>query len=133
MASRAELLEKLAAIRRAYAEKLPAKVQECRGQFAAVREAWQETGAREIRSEIHRLAGSGGTFGFKVVTTTARAIEQLLDQAIDGAREPLAAEWDELARLFDALARAAQQQDGEGPRLPEKRSSAGWRKPEKAD
>ncbi len=129
MASRAELLEKLNAIRKAYAEKLPAKVQECRTMFATLDGAWNPAVAREIQSRIHRLAGSGGTFGFKLVTTSARAIEQLFDSVADARRDPDAEEWEELERLFAALAQASQQQDADGPRLPEQRTASSSRLP----
>jgi HPt (histidine-containing phosphotransfer) domain-containing protein len=63
--------------------------------------------AGELRTLVHRLAGSGGAYGFPVVTERARAAEQLIDRF--EARRPADAELAELRTHIQAVADALDQ------------------------
>jgi diguanylate cyclase (GGDEF)-like protein len=69
-----EVDEEMAALRREYLRDAPERLAELRKDVAAFRQA--EPGALESLSHrFHRLAGSGGAYGFSRVTEVARAME----------------------------------------------------------
>jgi HPt (histidine-containing phosphotransfer) domain-containing protein len=61
----------------------------------------------DLRTLVHRLAGSGGAYGFPVVTERARAAEQLIDRS--RAARFASAELAELRAHLQALADALDQ------------------------
>ncbi len=79
--------EKLAQLRASYAESLPRKIIE----VEAVAEALStrlspgnsDRSLADLRSRTHKLAGSGATFGFPVVSDVARELELIADGALN--------------------------------------------------
>jgi HPt (histidine-containing phosphotransfer) domain-containing protein len=63
--------------------------------------------AGQLRVLVHHLAGSGGAYGFPVVTERARAAEQLIDR--HGANRFAPAEIKQLHEHLQALADAFDQ------------------------
>jgi HPt (histidine-containing phosphotransfer) domain-containing protein len=96
----------LRALRGEYLADAPHKIAELWKSLARVRNG--EPGADgELRTLVHRLAGSGGAYGFPVVTERARAAEQLLDRF--DARQPADTELAELRAHIQAVADAFDQ------------------------
>lgn len=63
-------------LRREYLKSAPERVQELRSLLEAVRRI--EPGALDgLRRAFHKLAGSGGSYGFQQISTTSRAGEHL--------------------------------------------------------
>lgn len=96
----------LRALRAEYLADAPRKITELWNALARVQNG--EPGAvGELRTLVHHLAGSGGAYGFPLVTERARAAEQLIDRR--GAARLAAAELAELRAHLQALADAFDQ------------------------
>ncbi len=79
--------ERLNQLSARFREGLPAVLEELAGLRQRCEDG--ETAAlRELRMRVHRIAGSASTFGFELITQTARAAEQAIerDLATDGQR-----------------------------------------------
>ena len=63
--------------------------------------------AGALRTLVHHLAGSGGAYGFPIITERARAAEQLLDRLGAARAEP--AELGEIRAHLQAIADAFDQ------------------------
>mgnify|MGYP002622884727 CR=1 FL=1 len=70
-----QLDEALLALQREYLREAPARLAELRKDLAAFR-AGDGDALESLRVRFHRLAGSGGSYGFPRVTAIARAMEQ---------------------------------------------------------
>lgn len=79
MASR--LTDGLAALRRDYAARLDSTMIGIARDWNAWREGDRDAGVR-LRREVHRLYGSGATFGYRDITVVAGKLERLLDKAL---------------------------------------------------
>ena len=96
----------LRALRGEYLADAPRKITELWNALARVQNG--EPGAvGELRTLVHRLAGSGGAYGFPVVTERARAAEQLIDR-LDAA-SPNDAKFGEIRAHLQAVADAFDQ------------------------
>jgi HPt (histidine-containing phosphotransfer) domain-containing protein len=85
-----------------YLASMPARLEELRSDVAALRAGDPAIGpALEIR--LHRLAGSGGSYGFAQLSSIARKAERWL------ADHREAAELDQLEEIIDRLAREAEE------------------------
>ena len=89
-----DLSARLEALQQAFAASLPAKISrldellgQCAGTFAASRTLPGEA-LREAHLLVHSLAGSGGTFGFKALSETAHALEEILVPLLHGEIPP---------------------------------------------
>jgi HPt (histidine-containing phosphotransfer) domain-containing protein len=96
----------LRALRGEYLADAPQKIAELWNALARVQNGEPDS-AGELRTLVHRLAGSGGAYGFPVVTERARAAEQLIDRRI--AAGFAAAELAELRAHLQAVADAFDQ------------------------
>ena len=67
----------LRSLRRIYLDEAPARVAELRRAAAALRDR-DEAAETTLTTLLHRLAGSGGAYGFPAVSVTARELEQVL-------------------------------------------------------
>ena len=67
---------------------------------------------RELRRLVHNLAGSGGTYGFTVLTAAAQDGEHHLEALLAAGRPPTDAEFAELEALPERLARALAAKSG---------------------
>jgi chemotaxis protein histidine kinase CheA len=86
-AKRAELDKKLAKLRELYIEGLPSEFEALEAMLAklAAGDSAGET-LSEIHRALHKLVGSGGSFGFHDLSAQARAIEQDLLLWLDSGR-----------------------------------------------
>ena len=67
--------EALAALKRDYLRDAPERLAELRKDLAAFR-AGEQDALDSLKQRFHRLAGSGGSYGFPRVTEVARAMEE---------------------------------------------------------
>jgi diguanylate cyclase (GGDEF)-like protein len=71
-------------LQREYVTELPLRLEELQADVLAF-EAGHPDAAESLRVRIHRLAGSGGSYGFPEISTLAREMEQWLAAAAAGA------------------------------------------------
>lgn len=107
--------EVLKGLRRDYLKESSARVTELRELMAAVESG---AGPDALRRALHRLAGSGGSYGFDEVSRSSRAGEQVARRLTETGAAPTAEDFaalrgavEEVARLFDE-ARAAEDSTG---------------------
>jgi diguanylate cyclase (GGDEF)-like protein len=86
-------------LQREYLSSMPARLEELRADIAEFR-AGQRNAADSLKTRLHRLAGSGGSYGFVELSSIAREAESWL------ARKPPPGEAYQLAALVDRLATA---------------------------
>ena len=86
-------------LQREYLSTMPARLDELRSDVAEFREGHRNA-VDSLKTRLHRLAGSGGSYGFLDVSSIAREAEHWL------ARNPPAGDSDQLAAIVDRLARA---------------------------
>jgi diguanylate cyclase (GGDEF)-like protein len=117
--------EQLKALRKNYASELPEKI----GQ---VEEAWREVQSKRsigslkaLHLLIHKLTGSGATFGFTSLSEVARNLEIYLKSLIEKSSTLAEADEREIAPLLTALKGAAVRPDQDvGPTKPAEHSPA---------
>jgi len=102
------LNDALAELRREYLFDAPGRLAELRKDVAAYR-AGEADAASSLLRRLHRLAGSGGSYGFPDISALAREGEQLLSPDSPAGKGILAAQLeslvDRLVAAFDAAAR----------------------------
>ena len=86
-------------LQREYLSSMPARMNELSSDIAEFREGHQAA-ADSLKVRLHRLAGTGGSYGFQQLTAIAREAEQWL------ARNPAPGDTDQLTAIVDRLARA---------------------------
>jgi HPt (histidine-containing phosphotransfer) domain-containing protein len=64
-------------LRMEYLASLPDRLEELRADIASLRSGNQEAGA-SLKVRLHRLAGSGGSYGFVQISSLAREAERWL-------------------------------------------------------
>ncbi len=85
------LEQQLQALRREYLADSALRVEELQGIRARLA-AGEPAALAELRQGFHRLAGSGGSYGFPHVSSSAREGEQLTQGLLEGDRTPAAAD-----------------------------------------
>lgn len=99
-------------LQREYLAEAPGRVASLREAAARFRAGDPGAGA-ELRTQLHRLAGSGGSYGFPEISAIARELERLMTggpQATDAAREGV----ERLAAAFRDAARELRPQPAAG-------------------
>lgn len=86
-------------LQREYLSTMPARLEELRSDVAEFREGHRNA-VDSLKTRLHRLAGSGGSYGFLEVSSVAREAEHWL------ARNPASGDSDQLTAIVDRLARA---------------------------
>lgn len=69
--------EALRSLRRTYLEEAPARVAELRRALARLRDR-DDAAETTLSTLLHRLAGSGGAYGFPAVSVIARELERVV-------------------------------------------------------
>lgn len=87
-------------LQREYLSSMPARLDTLRSDIAEFR-AGHRSAVDSLKTGLHRLAGSGGSYGFLELSSIAREAERWLD------RNPSADEADQLTAIIDRLATAA--------------------------
>ncbi len=66
-----------------FKQNLPSKIDQINKIWLSLRNGgWDLDQLNELRSQVHKIAGSGGIFGFSDVSDVALKIESSLDEAI---------------------------------------------------
>lgn len=112
------LTDGLAALRRDYAANLESTMASIWRDWHAWREGDRDAGIR-LRREVHRLYGSGRTFGYQDITTVAGKVERLADDALAGHGLDASA----MSASLDKLGQIARRIERSGGRKPRSRSA----------
>jgi diguanylate cyclase (GGDEF)-like protein len=91
-------------LKRGYLASMPARLEELRSDLATMREGSTEA-ASSLKTRLHRLAGSGGSFGFLDLSAIAREAEHYL------ASNPGLQDSNGLALILDRLEEAVRRAD----------------------
>ncbi|MBK7300880.1 MAG: response regulator [Moraxellaceae bacterium] len=80
-----KLEERIRKVQRSFIASLPDNVIKIDDYWKKLRHTvWSETVAQDLQSLVHRLAGSGGTFGFPEISLTAATLDVFLGEVLDG-------------------------------------------------
>ena len=80
---------KLDELRKEFEQNLPSKIDQIREQWLSLRHGnWEMDQLSELLSLVHKIAGSGGVFGFSRVSEVAHKIEDFL-QIITRLKKPI--------------------------------------------
>ena len=102
------LLEQLQQLRRSFSEDLPARISKIEEAWHNLASGhWNTVAAKNLRSSLHSMAGSAGTFGFKQTGLQARAAETGLDALLATSSTPTPEQLGELSEAIIALSRMA--------------------------
>jgi len=99
------LARQLRALRREYLSDSAQRVGELRGLLARLANG-ERAVLRELSQAFHKLAGSGGSYGFPLVSTRSREGEQLANRLAAGAAPIADADQASLRSCVDAIALA---------------------------
>ncbi|MBM3549039.1 MAG: hypothetical protein FJX54_19020 [Alphaproteobacteria bacterium] len=81
--------DRYAALRRSYAAQLGPTMDAIRRDWSRFRAATDLEAAERVRASVHRLTGSGATFGYPDLSDAAREAEDLLAWITDDGRLPV--------------------------------------------
>jgi len=107
--------EKLKLLKTKYVQSLPQRIEELSAALHGVEQCrgfCKET-FFAAQNAAHKLAGSGQTFGFTGISTTARSIEVLIEQCSQDRRMLSAEEKNKIEMLFQELTSLSEQAQGE--------------------
>lgn len=110
------LQDSLADLRRTYLERLDPAMDEILQDWARFRIGGDVEAATRLQRGVHRLAGSGATFGFRALSNTAADLEDRLDHAIGsgaGLDEPAV---EEIEQGLERLRTTVRRLEGSRPR-----------------
>lgn len=99
------LINALRALRQDYLSEAPTRVAELRAELQRL-ESGDMDGLRNLERLLHRLAGSGGSYGLPVVTERARAGEQDARAILASGSAPSSAEVERLRAHVEAVSQA---------------------------
>jgi chemotaxis protein histidine kinase CheA len=104
--------QRLKALFAEYREQLPQRLETIERQLAALAADPTQRGAKdELAYALHKLAGSGSTFGYTQLSAVARQWEQILKAAASTGGSLGAPQIDRMRRLLVELKEAAQLPD----------------------
>ena len=84
----AKLKDRIRSVQQHFVAKLPNQIDEIKQLWKTLRYvSWEHERVVELQTIAHRLAGSGGTFGFPEVSHVARAVDVALTQALTNEKE----------------------------------------------
>lgn len=94
-------------LRDAYARDLGARLTGLEHLWARLkRDGWQRAVAQDLRQQVHRLRGSGATFGFPHLSEAARHLEDILREAEAGDGGPTRQQLADIGAGLGVLRRA---------------------------
>lgn len=80
---------RLAELRKAFAEQLPARMREIEEAWRRLdRGPWTPPAFQEFHRAVHALAGSGAMFGFDAISVRARSLDLILKSMGEGSEAP---------------------------------------------
>lgn len=78
-----DLQNRLRQLREHFSEQLSERLSEVDELWRSLSKKWDVETATDLRNIFHKLAGSGGTFGFDQLGTLCRELERLLDELLE--------------------------------------------------
>lgn len=109
-----DLMAELQELKKKYESELPEKMAEIRQKLDEIVRQWEPGPAKELRDMLHKLAGSGGNYGFVTMGQKAREAETMMKT--HGYDTPLPAEdMAKLAGLVREVEAASTEADVENP------------------
>jgi chemotaxis protein histidine kinase CheA len=96
--------EKLLRLRRAYLEALPAKLEAVAASLATARA--DEALLAAAFTDVHKLKGSTGSYGYAGVSARLAEIHELLYDCVEQKRAPSDDEWQAILARLDAAREA---------------------------
>ncbi len=103
MTDSADFAVRFAALREQYAKKLENNLDDLVERASGQRADIGPTILAELHASLHKLAGSGGTFGFPELSRCARILEMSVKAWLDEASMPDAADWEAWKTDLSAL------------------------------
>lgn len=104
MAEQSNVTQRINAVRDRYVHALPAAGEQMKQLWNRLRHlAWTAEDARQLQLLAHRLAGSGSTFGFPDISSSALPVDQALARLLEGGDLPAAGELAGISRYMDDL------------------------------
>lgn len=99
--------KRLEALRRAYVEQLPARVQAIEESWSGLRcGQWSMETLSELSRQVHGLAGSGATFGYAEISDKAHRLELVMDEIMESGGNPGANREGEVECFLEGLKKA---------------------------
>ena len=74
------LEEQLKVLQVSYVKKIPKKLEDMESSWAALKQQSTEKNLGDFYCLVHKITGSGATYGFKQISETARPLEVLLNE-----------------------------------------------------
>ncbi|WP_020613290.1 diguanylate cyclase [Sediminispirochaeta bajacaliforniensis] len=99
----AQLKEKLAALADEYIRMLPERFREIKDALMMAERDGSAGSLPTLRLLVHKLAGSGATFGFKELSRNGKALENRLEQLIESGEPPEPEDYSRLREAITAL------------------------------
>jgi len=91
-------------LQKEYAQQLPLKIMEMEMLWESIQSGQNSSETlQQLRQKVHRLTGSGATFGFKDLSETARNLEILLDAILVEGVNTIKAKSEKINTLLDNL------------------------------
>ncbi len=109
-----ELQEKLAVLSGDFRRQLPERFRELDKALFALRSDPKPGELSAFRLLVHKLAGSGATFGLETLSLEAKELEIILEALIAGEKMPDAKELDHLGEIMASLKRLCEGDGGAG-------------------
>jgi diguanylate cyclase (GGDEF)-like protein len=106
----AELQTQIKVLREAYAARLPQRIDQINETWNEISQGkWDLLRLEDIHMQIHKLTGSGASYGFLAISDIARNLEAQLSQLLQLMAAPLSAQVAEIDRLLVDLKLASQE------------------------
>ena len=97
--------EQLAALQRNYASKLQGRVEQLHQHWLTLNAQWQPELLEELHREIHTLAGSSLSYGFKRLGSIVKQLEHLIQPLVETQHPPDDKQVQRINTLFNRLQR----------------------------
>ncbi len=98
--------EMLRLLRESYIARLPDKIGQIEAAWQALNHDWNNETAQTMLMGVHKLSGSGASYGFQQISETARALEIFMSELIENSLLPSKAQKNKISRLLTSLKEA---------------------------
>ncbi len=100
-------VKKLQSLKNKFCAKLPARIREMERDIALLRgNAWDGEAALRLHMELHKLSGTGASFGFGKVSERAHDVEEYLSALIKSGGAPERSQKKALFTLWDRFTKS---------------------------
>jgi chemotaxis protein histidine kinase CheA len=105
-------IDRFTALRRTYAAQLGPTMAAIRQDWARFRSGADDDAAERVRASVHRLTGSGATFGYSDLSDAAREASDVLERIV-AAEAPFEVGVDQIEGLLAKLMQVANDIEGD--------------------